>query len=417
MPVFTGLFLLQLDGYLAHRDALLQHVKGSKYEIQKTRLAEDFCTFLLAHADLPPPLATSASLNSADPEDIGKFLFFRNSRGKTQVHEVACQHLGKPGIQECGCPVGLAAGTIDSMVGKLRAFFNKMGRVNAYSPSDPLSNPCNSTFVREWVKAAFKEQRIARVTPRQAPPIFSTHLRLLAADISRRIALLQDSAPLFPDKFCLYRDRCFFLIQWFAGDRAGDLGNAIGKEVSRHSTGALILKHTIGKTIRQSGSQVLVVPHVPEDPLVCPVRAFDEYAEVCLSSGVDLKQGYLFPPLRQPQRDGIRNSPFTSVNATKRIRVYLSNDILPDVSAHGARAGCAATLLLLGASKDEVMDHCRWASERVCKQYHQLQKVSRVQGTARLLRDGIISSGENSADGVAKFYASLNDGEHQVAAL
>ena len=267
------------------------------------------------------------------------------------------------------------------------------------------------------MKAAFKEQRIARVTPRQAPPIFSTHLRLLAADISRRIALLPASASLFPDKFCLFRDRCFFLIQWFAGDRAGDLGNAIGKEVSRHSTGALILKHTIGKTIRQSGSQILVVPHVPEDPLVCPVRAFEEYSQVCSTGGLDLKQGYLFPPLQKPHRDSVRNAPFTSDNATKRIRLYLSDDILPDVSAHGARAGCAATLLLLGASKDDVMDHCRWASERVCNQYHQLQKVSRVQGSAQLLRDGIIASGEKSSDGVAAFYASLNDGAHQTAAL
>ena len=380
-------------------------------------MAEDFCTFLSAHASLPGPLATAADPDSAMPEDVGKFLFFRNSRGKTQVHAVACQYLGRSGTQECGCPVGLAAGTLDSMVGKLRAFFNGRGRVNAFSPYDSRSNPCHSTFVRDWVKAAFKEQRIARVTPRQAPPIFSTHMRLLAADIARRIALLHDSAPLFPDKFCLYRDRCFFLIQWFAGDRAGDLGNAIGKEVSRHSTGALILKHTIGKTIRQSGSQILVVPHVPEDPLVCPVRAFNEYAEICLAGGLDLKQGYLFPPLRKPRHDGIRDSPFTSANATKRIRVYLSNDILPDVSAHGARAGCAATLLLLGASKDEVMDHCRWASERVCKQYHQLQKVSRVQGTAKLLRDGVTASGDESSDGVAAFYASLNDGQHQVAAL
>ena len=418
--LFCPLFpfhIRQLDGYFSRRDALLHLVKGSSYEIQKSRLAEDLCTFLMAHSSLPPPLATAASIDKATPEDIGKFLYFRDSRGRTQIHKSSCPFIGMSGLKDCGCRVGLAAGTIDSMIGKLRAYFNSRGQTQPYSPSSSNSNPCDSTFVKDWLKAAYKEQRLARVTPHQAPPLFSTHLRLLAAEISRRIASLPPSAPLFPEKFCLFRDRAFFLIQWFSGDRAGDLGRAVGQEVSRHSTGALILKHTIGKTIRQSGSQILVVPHIPEDSLVCPVRAFDDYVEVCKSGGIDLKGGFLFPPLLAPKRNSVRNAPFNSAAATKRVRLYISPDVLPDVSAHGARAGCATTLLLLGASKDEVMDHCRWASERVCKQYHQLQKVSRIKGSALRLKDGLLASDEKSADSAAAFYESLNNGEHQAPAL
>ena len=208
-------------------------VQRSKYEVQKSRLSDEFSLFLSAHSSLPPPYATSPSPDIAGPEDVCKFLFFRDSRGRTQVHQAPCPHLGQPGIHACGCRVGLAAGTIDSMIGKLRAFLNSLGRVNKYSPLDPNSNPCDSKFVKDWLKSAYKEQRLARVTPSQAPPIFSTHLRLLAAEIARRIAVLPSTAPFFPDKFCLLRDRCFFLIQWFAGDRAGDLGNSVGKEVSR----------------------------------------------------------------------------------------------------------------------------------------------------------------------------------------
>ena len=409
--------LSQLVGYFARRDDLLSQVLGSSYEVQKSRLSEDFCTFLLAHSALAPPLATASSPGSASPEDVGKFLFFRDSRGRTQVHRPGCEFVGQSGLHGCGCRVGLAAGTIDSMVGKLRAFFNSRGQTEPFSFDNPRANPCNSTFVKNWIKSAFKEQRLARVTPRQAPPIFSTHLRLLAAEISRRISSLSPSASLFPEKFCLFRDRAFFLIQWFAGDRAGDLGNAVGAEVSRHSTGALILQHTIGKTIRESGSQLLIVPQISEDPLVCPVRAFDEYVSLCQMHGINLKSGFLFPPLRLPRRDGIRNAAFCSRNATKRIRFYISEDVLPNVSAHGVRAGCATTLLLLGASKDEVMDHCRWASERVCKQYHQLEKVSRIQGSALRLKDGFLDDSDNSADSVAVFYNSLNNGEHQTPAL
>ena len=390
---------------------------SSKYEVQKSRLSEDFSVFLAAHAALPPPHGTASSPDSAVPEDIGKFLYWRDSRGRTQIHNPQCDFLGQPGRHACGCPVGLAAGTIDSMIGKLRAFFNSRGQVNAYSPSDARSNPCDSTFVKSWLKSAYKEQRIARITPTQAPPIFSTHLRLLSVEISRRISSLPPSAPFFPEKFCLLRDRCFFLIQWFAGDRAGDLGNAVGKEVVRHNTGALLLKHTIGKTIRQSGSQILIVPHIPEDSLICPVKAFDDYSSACLQHGIDLRMGFLFPPLRQPRRDGIKDVPFSSSNATKRIRLYLPEEILPHVSAHGARAGCAATLLLLGASKEETMDHCRWASDRVFRKYHQLLKVSRVQNSSHRLRSGVLDADGLSADAAAAFYESLNNGENQELAF
>ena len=118
---------------------------------------------MVAHAALPPPLGTSSSAETAVPDDIGKFLFFRDTRGRTQVHKSECPSLGTPGVKDCGCRVGLAAGTIDSMIGKLRAFFNSLGRVHAYSPLDPRSNPCSSTFVKNWLKSAYKEQRLARV--------------------------------------------------------------------------------------------------------------------------------------------------------------------------------------------------------------------------------------------------------------
>ena len=303
------------------------------------------------------------------------------------------------------------------MIGKLRAFFNSCGRVNKFSPLDNKSNPCDSKFVKDWLKSAYAEQRRARVTPAQAPPIFSTHLRLLAAEIARRLASLPPSSSFFPHRFCLLRDRCFFLTQWFAGDRAGDLGNAVGKEVSRHSTGSLIMEHTIGKTIRQSGSQIIIVPQLPEDPLICPVNAFNEYSRACSENGLDLKSSFLFPPLRQPKLVSVRSAPFSSANATKRLRLYLPDDILPNVSAHGARAGCATTLLLLGADMSEVKDHCHWASDRVCKQYHQLLRVSRVQNSSNRLRKGVLSSDTASADAVAAFYESLNRGENQTPAL
>jgi hypothetical protein len=214
----------------------------------------------------------------------------------------------------------------------------------------------------------------------------------------------------------------FFLTQWFAGDRAGDLGQAVGREITRLACGSLLLNHTIGKTVRQSDGDLLVIPSVPEEPLLCPVRALDAYVDLCKVNGVDVVSSFLFRPTKPPRHDSVSCSAFTSYNATKRLRAYLSEETLPDASsftAHGSRAGCAITLLLLGTSPDDVKGHCRWASDRVFKHYTNVHRVSRLSGSAALLRDGITtdSSGASLADDAAVFYTSLNSGHDQSRAF
>ncbi|KAK3729865.1 hypothetical protein QZH41_005452 [Actinostola sp. cb2023] len=57
-----------------------------------------------------------------EADDIIKFLISRDSSGKTVVHKPSCSNSG------CACPRRLAAGTVDSYLGKIRAIFNSMGR-------------------------------------------------------------------------------------------------------------------------------------------------------------------------------------------------------------------------------------------------------------------------------------------------
>lgn len=420
--VFSKFCFSQLADFFKRRDTLLSLVDRTAYESQKSRLIQDFSAFLAVNSSLDGPLSTSSSVQVASPDDVCKFLFSRDGRGRTQVHHSGCEHLGAHGKRPCGCPLHLAAGTIDSVIGKLRAHFNSIGRCNPHRPGDFSSNPCASPEVKRWLKAASVEQRRAHVTPRQAPPIFSTHLRLLVSEISRLISLLSPSARFLPDTFILYRDLAFFLIQWFVGDRAGDLSQAVGKEITRLACGSLLLNHTMGKTVRQSDGDLLVIPSVPEEPLLCPVRALDAYVDLCRMNGVDVVNTFLFRPTKPPRHDSISSKAFSSCNATKRLRVYLSEEVLPDASsftAHGSRAGCAITLLLLGATSDDVKGHCRWASDRVFKHYTDLHRVSRLTGSAALLRDGVTtdSTGASLADDAAAFYASLDSGIGQSRAF
>ena len=270
--------------------------------------------------------------------------------------------------------------------------------------------------MKQWVAACAKEQQRHRVPIKQARPAFSTHLRLLMKEIDFRLSTLSPSEPFIPKRFLLYRDRAFFRILWFSGDRAGDLGRSLAKEVVRLEEGSLLLNHTVGKTIRAAESQLVVVPRVSEEPSLCPVVAFDEYVSACASAGVHLKNGSLFPPTKSPRHNTVDLSGYlSSTAATKRLRLYLPEE---DLTSHGSRAGAAITLLMLGASREAVMEHCRWASAEVCRHYAKLERVRRLDKSAQLLQSGLsVQNGVSKCDSAAYLYELLSSGLGQTPAL
>ena len=378
------------------------------YSKHKENLRADFEKFLAVRSSWAPPNATAPSMSLASPMDVLRFLHFRSKNGRTQVHVFACPQFGKSGLHDCGCPRLFAAATVDSYVGMLRALFNDLGRRFHM-------NPCDSSEVKTWVKGCAKEQQRHRVPVKQARPVFSTHLRLLVKEIMFRVASLPPGAAFIPSHFLLLRDWAFFLIQWFSGDRAGDLGRALAKEVVRLEDGSLLFHHTIGKTIRSADGQLLVVPKLEDDSTLCPVAAFDRYTSACDAAGIDLRVGYLFPPTAAPLHVSIRNAALSSSAATKRLREYLPDE---DLTAHGSRAGAAITLLMLGASKDAVMEHCRWASAEVLRHYTKLERVRRLDSSARVLQSGVsVSGGVSGSDTAALLYELLDSGFAQTSAL
>ena len=230
-----------------------------------------------------------------------------------------------------------------------------------------------------------------------------------------RVASQPPGVAFLPTHFLLLRDWAFFLIQWFSGDRAGDLGRTLAKEVVRLEDGSLLFNHTVGKTIRSAYGQMLIVPKVEDDSSLCPVAAFDRYASACTANGISLRDGYLFPPTAAPRHVSIRNAPLSSSAMTKRLREYLPDD---DLTAHGSRAGAAITLLMLGATKDAVMEHCRWASAEVCRHYTKLERLRRLDKSARVLQSGVsVTNGVSDSDSAAYLYELLNSGFLQTPAL
>ena len=180
--------------------------KESVYDRQKSRLSDLLDQFL---ASLPTP----KDLSTATPLDIVRFLVWKDGVGKTQVHVDGCRHRGLKGPFQCGCPTRLTAGTVDSMIGKLRAIFQEQDRAGDWESGFGLGNPAASLLVRKYLKHIREEQAAARVTPRQAVPLFVDKLARLVDHIDGRLEAAR-SDPL--QTYILVRDQaylrpCFFL--------------------------------------------------------------------------------------------------------------------------------------------------------------------------------------------------------------
>ena len=70
---------------------------------------ESFLRFLRASPESP-------TLMSYTPNDIRRFLVWKDSKGKTTVHAIDCARLGLKGDFDCGCPKLLASGTVEGFI-------------------------------------------------------------------------------------------------------------------------------------------------------------------------------------------------------------------------------------------------------------------------------------------------------------
>ena len=93
--------------------------------------------------------------------------------GKTKIHVPSCANFGSHSKRKCSCPFKLAAGTVNSTIGKLRSIFNSIGRSGEWSGLSP-GNPAAHPSFKKYLASVSEEQAIARVSPHQAVPFSST---------------------------------------------------------------------------------------------------------------------------------------------------------------------------------------------------------------------------------------------------
>ena len=131
----------------------------------------------------------SPTLATMTPRDICRFLVFKDRDGKTQVHRNGCNHLGKQGTFECGCPLRLSSKTVDSYIFKLRAIFHAIGRDGEWDKRLGLGNPAADKSVKDYLRLVTAEQLQVRVPPKEATPFFVDKLARLLDHIKRQLRL------------------------------------------------------------------------------------------------------------------------------------------------------------------------------------------------------------------------------------
>ncbi|KAK1373968.1 Light-dependent short hypocotyls 2 [Heracleum sosnowskyi] len=122
----------------------------SRYESQKRRDYNNFLNYLKTHNT--PPL----SLPDCSGAHVIDYLKYQDQFGKTKVHVTGCVYFGNPDpFAQCGCPMKQAWGSLDALVGRLRAAFEENGGA-------PESNPFGEKAVRGYLRDVRKWQAKAR---------------------------------------------------------------------------------------------------------------------------------------------------------------------------------------------------------------------------------------------------------------
>ncbi|XP_052707246.1 uncharacterized protein LOC128182570 isoform X2 [Crassostrea angulata] len=334
-------------------------------------------------------------LTSCTPDDIRRFLVWKDQCGKSQVHKIDCRFLGNKGLFDCNCPVRLASGTVSLMINRLVNIFHEMGCERSWNMALGLGNPAASSQVKDYLKIIQEEQARAHLVPKQAKPIFLTKVKAIVGYIGGRLSMSSVSVR---ERYILLRDndQAWFKLQFFAGDRAGDLANLVAQEVKwlRDYSG-FVFNHTFGKTLRggKRRSNMFVVKRC-DDKVICPVVGIQDFVSGCKDLGVDLSCGYLFRVVTEDAR--VLDQPVSYSVVYDRLRVYLRKlGVDEGETPHSFRAGCAVALAMSGSVSEvgQIMRHVGWFGEGSAEYYSRLPALVESDFVAGRLATSVKDAG------------------------
>ncbi|KAL2540676.1 Protein LIGHT-DEPENDENT SHORT HYPOCOTYLS 3 [Abeliophyllum distichum] len=133
----------------------------SRYENQKRRDWNTFGQYLKNHR---PPL----SLSRCSGAHILEYLRYLDQSGKTKVHTPMCPFYGHPSPPApCPCPLRQAWGSLDALIGRLRAAYEENG---GKSETNPFGARAVRLYLREVRDLQSKARGISYEKKRKRPP-------------------------------------------------------------------------------------------------------------------------------------------------------------------------------------------------------------------------------------------------------
>ncbi|XP_010531928.1 PREDICTED: protein LIGHT-DEPENDENT SHORT HYPOCOTYLS 7 [Tarenaya hassleriana] len=124
----------------------------SRYESQKRRDWNTFCQYL---RNQRPPV----HISQCNTNNILDFLRYLDQFGKTKVHLQGCVFFGQPDPSgQCNCPLRQAWGSLDALIGRLRAAYEENGGL-------PERNPFAGGGIRVYLREVRDSQAKARGVP------------------------------------------------------------------------------------------------------------------------------------------------------------------------------------------------------------------------------------------------------------
>ncbi|KAF5823086.1 putative ALOG domain-containing protein [Helianthus annuus] len=141
----------------------------SRYESQKRRDWNTFGQFLRDHQ---PPL----TISQCSGAHIIEFIRYLDQFGKTKVHTQLCPFFGRPNDSPavCPCPLRQAWGSLDALIGRLRAAYEENG---GKWQTNPFGARAVRLYLREVRDSQAKargisfEKKKKRKRPPQLPPL------------------------------------------------------------------------------------------------------------------------------------------------------------------------------------------------------------------------------------------------------
>ena len=251
-------------------------------------------------------------------------------------------------------------------VRKAEAIFNNLGRLHD-------SNPVAHTRVKGYLKFIREEHAGKAIVPLQAVPLFFVKFSKLISFLRRSI---EAGAHLsVADKYILVRDATFFVVDFFTGDRASDLGRLLANQVFRlKDRKGFLLKFTLTKTFRADTSCPFVLEPFTNNE-VCPVSWIEYHLSVCRFLSIELAGGYMFRTT--DRRKVVSSRLFLGSAVNDRLRKHLTGAKIDCAETpHSFRLGLSNTLNMMGCSPDEISRYVGWRNGDMVNHYNKMSTVA-----------------------------------------